>query len=189
MGFLNDWGSRKTEGAETIEDTLETFRTFWGLFGYCDVGTLGNFVVAQILGTIQTIGEISDIMGTVHTFWELFRHFGDYSYIVGYLGAFWGILGHFGCLWDILTAVFSLGFFMYSYYIHSTPIHLPPLRFVPEDAGIESWTFATLALAVRCSVHSAGSLTHRVFSDILWGFWDIFGTCKTFLDLFGHFGY
>jgi hypothetical protein len=52
----------------------------------------------------------------------------------------------------ISKAIVTGGFFLFFYVLHSTLLHLPPLRCtVSEDDGIEPRTVAALALAIRRS--------------------------------------
>jgi len=132
-------------------------------------------------------------MGNVQTFWGLFRHFGDYSYILGNLGAFCGILGHFGCLWDILTAVFSLGFFMYSYYIPHRFICRPSdlcRRMLGLNPGLlRLWHWQSDALTTRLDLLPIGAFQKFCgFLGHFWYLWNFFGTIRTFWVLVGKFG-
>jgi hypothetical protein len=71
----------------------------------------------------------------------------------------------------VLKGGIFLNFFFF-YVRYSTLIHLPSLRFyfVSEDAGIETRTVATTALAVRRRNHSARShpLIMAVLQEVLY---------------------
>ncbi len=75
-------------------DNRGLFGDFWGTFGYCGVGTLGNFGTCNThFADYQTFGDYSGILETI-------RHFGDCSDILVTIQTFWGILGHFWILYS-----------------------------------------------------------------------------------------